>query len=298
MTPLTALTEAQRDEFLRQGYLTLQDCFSREAAQEITDRAFIRLGYDKNDRTTWEKPRVHMPSLTGYECRAFAPKAWAAICDLLGGEERTKPCGWSDALIANFSEGADRPWKGPSAQSPGWHKDGDFFRHFLDSPEQGLLVLVLWSDIDSQGGGTFVAPDSILQVARFFAAHPEGVLPNEIPFRAMIAECQDFREVTGRIGDVVICHPFLLHTVSQNHSTRARFITNPPVSLREPMNFHRSDPADVSPVEQVILNALGVDHLDFQPTGSREPVVPERVKREAAIKEEERRRLAAAGAGS
>jgi hypothetical protein len=45
--------------------------------------------------------------------------------------------------------------------SPDWHKDGDFFRHFLDSPEQGLLTIVLWSDIEERGGGTFIAPDSV-----------------------------------------------------------------------------------------------------------------------------------------
>ena len=34
-----------------------------------------------------------------------------------------------------------------SAQAGGWHKDGWMFRHFLDSAEQGLLVLVIYNDI-------------------------------------------------------------------------------------------------------------------------------------------------------
>ena len=58
--------------------------------------------------------------------------------------------------------------------SVGWHKDGDFFRHFLDSPEQGLLTFVLWSDIEPRGGGTFVAADSVPVVARTLAAAPGG----------------------------------------------------------------------------------------------------------------------------
>ena len=293
MQPKT-LTPAQRDEFIQRGFLTLHDCFSREAAEALTDQAFVRLGYDKNDPATWAQPRVHMPSLAGFDCKEFAPKAWGAMCDLLGGEDRVQPCWWSDALIANFSEGRDRPWAGPSPQSPGWHKDGDFFRHFLNSPEQGLLVLVLWSDIGPQGGGTFIAPDSVPLVARFFADHPEGVLPNDIPFRQIISECHDFAECTGSIGDVVLCHPFLLHTVSQNHGGKARFITNPPASLKEPMDFNRANPDDFSAVERVILNALGVERLDFQPTGSRERIVPERVKREQAVIAEQRERLAAA----
>ena len=30
------------------------------------------------------------------------------------------------------------------------------FRHFLDSAEQGLLVLLIYSDIEPQSGGTYV----------------------------------------------------------------------------------------------------------------------------------------------
>ncbi|MGI4791598.1 MAG: hypothetical protein ACRYFS_22475 [Janthinobacterium lividum] len=295
MTTPTTLHPDQIAQFLDQGYLRVSNCFSREAAEAVTDQAFVRLGYDKDKSSTWTEPRVHMPSLNYFECKTFAPAAWAAACDLLGGEERIQqPCNWGDALIANFHEGLDRPWKGPSAQSPGWHKDGDFFRHFLDSPEQGLLVLVLWSDIATQGGGTFVAPDSIAPLARFFASRPDGVLPNEIPFRELIGQCHEFEECTGSTGDVFLCHPFLLHTVSQNHGGKARFITNPPVSLKEPMDFNRDDLNGFSPVEQAILNGLGVERLDFQPTVPRERIVPDRVKREQAVIETERKRLAAA----
>ena len=48
----------------------------------------------------------------------------------------------------------------------GWHNDGDFFVHFLDSPEQALLVIPLWSDIESKGGGTAVCGDGIKHVAK------------------------------------------------------------------------------------------------------------------------------------
>lgn len=130
--------------------------------------------------------------------RDFAPKAWGAICDLLGGEERIKqPCTWGDGFIANLGIGADRPWEPPSPRVPGWHKDGDFFRHFLDSPEQGLLTIVLWSDIHPRGGGTFLAADSVGPVARLLADHPEGVLPQDYDYAPLLAQCDDFVETTG-----------------------------------------------------------------------------------------------------
>ena len=46
-----------------------------------------------------------------------------------------------DAFVANFHRGADRPWAPPSAEVKGWHKDGSFFRHFLDSRERGIGIV-------------------------------------------------------------------------------------------------------------------------------------------------------------
>src|SRR5207237_6523017 len=128
------------------------------------------------DPSTWEKGQIHMPATKRVTWREFMPKAWGAACDLVGGEEPLKqPCLLGNSFIVNFHNGADRPWQPPSAEAPGWHKDGDFFLHFLDSPEQALLSLIIWSDIGHQGGGTFVCGDSVAPVARFLAAHPEGV---------------------------------------------------------------------------------------------------------------------------
>jgi hypothetical protein len=287
------LSNEDIQHFISKGYVVVHDCFSRATAQAITDKAFKRVGYDKEDRSTWAAPRIHMPGLEYFDLPDFSPVAWGAICQLLGGFDRIKlPATWSDALIANFKEGADEPWRAPSADCPGWHKDGDFFRHFLDSPEQGLLTLVVWSDIKHKGGGTYIAPDSIKVVTDFLKDHPEGVLPNEFPFKAMIHECREFIEFTGSIGDVVLLHPYMLHTVSQNHSEVARFITNPPVSLIEPLQFNREEVQDFSPVELAVLHALGVERFDFHATHERERIVPARVLKEQKMIEEQKARLA------
>lgn len=297
LTHNASLTDAEIEHFLEHGHLVLHECFSREFAEAWTSNAFQRLGYDPNDPATWEQEIVHMPATQRVPMDEIAPKAWQAACELLGGIDRVAPCSWGDSMIVNFHKGADRPWQPPSPESGGWHKDGDFFRHFLDSPEQGLLTIVIWSDIEPQGGGTFAAADSVAPVARLLAAHPEGVLPGGAPeasFGSLIHQCRDFRELTGQIGDVVLIHPFLLHASSQNHSGKARFITNPPVSLREPMQFDRANPVDFSPVERAILRGLGVDRLDFQPTAPRERIVSEGMKRKQKMLEEEQARAAMA----
>jgi hypothetical protein len=298
------LTTEQAEQFVEHGYVAIRGCFSREAAAEYTSSIWTRLGYEPADPSTWDEPSIHMPSHRTIDIRTFAPKAWGAVCDLLGGAERVAPYEWNDAFIVNLREGAQRPWEAASPAAPGWHKDGDFFRHFLDSPEQGLLTLVLWSDVRHQGGATFVAADSVGPVARFLAAHPEGVYPPRIPWTGrspepavfpwdeLIGQCGEFVEATGEVGDVYLLHPFILHAKAQNVLRVPRYITNPPVHLLEPMRFDHDHP---SLVEQAVLRGLGVERYAFTAAGPRERLVPERVGEQETRKQAEMARLAAAG---
>lgn len=265
-----SLSAEQIDHFIKYGFVHLHNCFDTDFAATWTSAAFDRLGYDENDPSTWEQPIVHMPGDERLNVPEFAPEVWEAMCDLLGGEERIKgPVQWGNGFIVNFHLGSDRDWVPPSPEAGGWHKDGDFFWHFLDSPEQGLLVIVVWRDMLSHGGGTYIAPDSVKLIAKYLYEHPEGLHPFEGGFGDLITECEDFREVTGKAGDVILMHPYMLHASSQNHLGIARFITNPPVSLKEPMNFNRENPDDFSPLELSVLKALDVDRLDFQIQGER-----------------------------
>jgi hypothetical protein len=225
------------------------------------------------------------------------------VCDLIGGADRIakdKPYTWNDAFIVNLSQGADRPWEPASAGAPGWHKDGDFFRHYLGSPEQGLLTLVLWTDVRHQGGATFVAGDSIRPVARFLADHPQGAYPADyagrpsdvpvMPYDELAASCREFIEATGEAGDVYLLHPYLLHAKAQNVLRLPRVITNPPLTLAEPMRFDRADPDDFSLVERAVLRALAVPRYEYAPAGPRETLVPPRIARQRQMLADEQRR--------
>ena len=73
-----------------------------EAADEYLRHLWSRLGYDPDDQATWEKPSVHMPPVRDIDVRTFAPKAWQASCELIGGAERMAPGNaypWTDAFI-------------------------------------------------------------------------------------------------------------------------------------------------------------------------------------------------------
>ncbi|GAA0946844.1 hypothetical protein [Virgisporangium aurantiacum] len=278
---MKVLTHDDVEHFLEKGYVRLRGCFTPAAAQEYARHIWERLGYRPDDPSTWERPSVHMASHRDIDVKEFAPRAWWAACDLVGGEERMatdKPFPWTDGFIVNLWQDADRPWRDPSADSPGWHVDGAFFRHYLDSPEQGLLAFVLWSDVVHRGGATFVATDSVAPVARYLADHPDGCLSGGrpvdgvpvIPYDDLARQCSEFIEATGDIGDVYLLHPMILHAKSQNVLRRPRVITNSTLFLSEPMRFNRPNVDDHSPVERAVLRALGVDRYDFVATGPRE----------------------------
>ena len=186
--------------------------------------------------------------------------------------------------------------------------------HYLDSPEQALLVIPIFSDIKERGGGTFISPDGIPLIARYLADHPEGVLPTGLSFTPSTSQyasknmeldpfywshlkevkrCKRFAEMTGDIGDVVLLHPLMLHSRSPNLTRALRVITNPPVSLKEPFNFCRKDRAEYSFVELKTLDALAEEKLDFKVTTERRRLVPPRVAVQGKLLEEENKRLAA-----
>jgi hypothetical protein len=285
MSQCTVLTDEQVHSFLDNGYLIVKDCLDPIIAKRWIDEAYDRLGYDKLDHSTWTKDIIWMDHRNRMPVRDVAPKAWAAILDVVGGEDRleTQVMGisgghftsinsfiLSDAFVVNFRRGADKPWQPPSPQVSGWHKDGSYFKHFLDSREQALLTVILWSDMRQQGGGTFVAPDSVRIIARLLAQHPEGINPKDFDFQALVSQCTRFEELTGAAGDLVILHPFILHASSQNVIGRPRFMTNPPIVLKEPMNLNRDNPADFSLSERATLHYLGFERLNFQSSAPRE----------------------------
>lgn len=186
--------------------------------------------------------------------------------------------------------------------------------HYLDSPEQALLVIPIFSDIKPRGGGTMISPDGLGLIANYLASHPEGVLPTGLSFTPStstyadpeaedpgywshlkeIKRCTQFVEMIGETGDVVLMHPLMMHSASKNYTRVPRVITNPPVSLKEPFNFAREDPEGYSLVERKTLKALGVNRLDYKTTTERRRIVPARIGHRDKMLEEEKRRLAEA----
>ena len=111
-------------------------------------------------------------------------------------------------------------------------------------------------------------------------------------YTSIVKKCTEFHEMTGKAGDVILMHPLMLHSVSVNSLRKPRIITNPPVQLKEPFNFNCKDRAHYSLVEKKTLRDLGKDRLRWwKIKGGREFVVPDRLKTQEQLKEQELARL-------
>lgn len=253
-----------------------------------------------------------MPHWKEFQVEDFAPRAWGGICSLLGGSSKIDATSsvstWKDGFIVNLGTPEKHHKLVKPQELDNWHVDGDFFVHYLDSPEQALLVIPLWTDIVPGGGGTMICPSAISHVAKHLFEHPEGVSPRMTPRKenpkfkqenglqwytdlAKTMRDKDFVEVTGVVGDVFLLHPLMMHSASNNMLRKVRVITNPPVSVKDPFVFDRAD-GNYSAVERKTLRALGRDRLDgWKIQAERQTIVPERVKIQERMKREEEERL-------
>ncbi len=262
------LTPEQIEQFLTEGYTVLHDAFSPEDSVAWVKGEAAAAGYDLDDPSSWTKDYVRLSTQRVETVANFSPAGWQAACELMGGEDRVVAGTRISLFALNLSQGADQPFREPTPQSPGWHKDGWHFRHFLDSFEQGLLGIPLLTDVHPRGGATFVAAGSVARVARYLASRPEGVHPDDFPIQELLSEGVTFLEATGRAGDFYLMHPYLLHAVSQNVLRKPRAISNLLFELKAPLEFDRPN-GNYSPVEAAVLRGLGVDRYPFQPTGER-----------------------------
>ncbi|CZR52180.1 uncharacterized protein PAC_02057 [Phialocephala subalpina] len=342
------LSEEQKAHFLEHGYVKIPQCFTREAAAKFTEGMWTRLGMSPTDKSTWTTEKTNMPWHYHVSVSEFSPKAWSAMGQLLGGVDRIseKPGfrGWSDGFIVNLgregysgeqelnlrcsSAGTSRKALLTPVALDNWHNDGDFFVHFLDSPEQALLVIPLWSDIVHKGGATAICGDGIKYIAKHLVFlftpsfglvsdkcrydHPEGTTPwmrsvndpthsryegrdfwSQIAWDPSKTRDESFHEATGEVGDVFLLHPLMLHSASKNLLRIPRIITNPPVSLKEPFNFDREDPSEYSLVELKTLKDLGMSEglKGWKITGPRREWVSNRIKRQEAERLKELERL-------
>lgn len=274
--PPRLLSDEQIETFIEQGFVSVPGCVSRKYLDDWVDDAVRRIrsepercvkrydpkdpqrsltAFDPDDRKSWTWNRINLLGDRNVPAAEIAPKAWAATCDLLGHPDTIKTHTWSNYLILNLDSRIPGGWGPPELSDHSWHVDDPMGFNSLDSIKNGLVLIVLFSDVAHQGGGTFVAPGSHKTVARRMRDEPGVDLTKPEVILEILEETGSILETTGAAGDAFLAHPLLLHVSSANHSGRIRWMANPNIYLREPLQISGKDGA-YTPVELAVKRAI------------------------------------------
>ena len=257
-----ALTPAQIEAFVTDGFVRLDNAFSANLAAQGRAILWRDTGCDPDDPSTWTKPVIR---LGGYADAPFREAANTerlhfAYNQLVGEGRWLAPQG-----LGTF------PIRFPSDQAPGddgWHIDAsymlptddpnDFFsiRANIKSKGRALLMLFLFSDVAQDDAPTRIRVGSHRDMARFLLPFGEEGATMHQMMATNFAGTEKCPEAlaTGPAGTVYLCHPFLVHAAQPNRGSRVKFMAQPPL-----MPAHDFDPAlPPSPVQIAIRRACNL----------------------------------------
>jgi hypothetical protein len=246
--------------FISDGFVRIDDAFSREAADAARHILWGDAGCDPEDRRTWTKPVVRLGHYAQppFQLAANGARLHLAYDQLVGSGRWLPPKG-----LGTF------PVRFPSGDDPGdagWHIDVSFgtenpdfleWRANLYSRGRALLMLFLFSDVGDDDAPTRIRVGSHFDSARQLAPAGEAGLTLRELASDGFSGSKGREEVlaTGRAETVYLCHPFLVHSAQPHRGSEPRFMAQPPLLPREPICLNRSE-GDFSAVEQAILQAL------------------------------------------
>ena len=250
-----SLTNAQVDQFVTDGFVKLEGAFSAEVGAQCRSELWQAAGCDPSDPKTWTEPVVRLGGFATppFVAAATTPVLHAAFDQLVG------PGRWVPRTgLGTF------PLRFPSDQAPdddGWHVEASFTgaegepRLNLRSRERALLMLFLFSEIGPDDAPTRIRVGSHLDVpALLEPAGEQGLEWMDLCRRAVPASAhRPVTLATGDLGDVYLCHPFLVHAAQRHRGRTPRFMAQPPLYAVAPLDLDAPEP---SPVTQAVLRGL------------------------------------------
>jgi hypothetical protein len=246
----SVLSASDIERFERDGYVAVRQAFARADAlamealwwRELQDAHGIR----QNDPATW-RPIVgdlKAAKRDPVQARIMTERVSAVIDELLGEGAWSAPKDWGRCLVTFPEPGA---WNVPTGL---WHWDSPCELH-LDRLN-ALLIVSFIGVVEQCGGGTLIlsgSPHLLMRLQRqnpreqtvgweaFHRSHSwllalTGKAPSPSDRIAAfmekdtVVEGAPLRvvELTGEPGDMVFCHPAMVHCVSQNRGSAPRFM--------------------------------------------------------------------------
>jgi hypothetical protein len=232
-----ALGENEKRRFCEDGYLYLENAFPSSVALECQEILWEKLemqGMKRADPLTWRRKTSLANIFTQEDGKPWNSVYEKKVYDLLDeicGKDTYEPntnCGWWMITFPGFAE---PPWEADGR----WHVDGHWYRHYPFSSDIGAILVMFFSDVGPAMGGTAVAVGSHRCVTRALVhAGTRGLSHSELS--SVVSSCLSqssypMVELTGRAGDLVLMHPFLIHARSKNLGT--------PLPLPSWLIFHR-----------------------------------------------------------
>jgi Phytanoyl-CoA dioxygenase (PhyH) len=252
---LAALTPANIQCFERDGYLVVRHAFSPDDAHAMEQRWWQELadahGIDRDDRSSWRRLPGDLKAAKRdpLQSRILTGRVRGALDDLLGAGAWPAPRDWGRPLVTFPEPGT---WDVPAGQ---WHWDSPCEPHI--DRLRGLFVVSFISSVARRGGGTLIlagSPRLLIEQHRqlpagerhgsittlrdrFKRSHPwlrglTGLAPSPpdriaaYMDRETVVDGVPLRvvELTGEPGDMVFCHPAIVHSVAPNRGSRPRFM--------------------------------------------------------------------------
>jgi phytanoyl-CoA dioxygenase PhyH len=254
-SPLTTLTATDIERFERDGYVVVREAFSRDDGLAMEERWWRELedthGIRRDDRSSWHQivGDLKAAKRDPVQTRILTERVRGVFDDLLGEAAWSPPRNWGRSLVTFPEPGA---WDVPARH---WHWDNPSKLH-LDRP-RALFVVSFIGPVAPRGGGTLIlsgsprllirqerripagqrldSPTRALQ--RFHRSDPwlralTGLAPSPADRTAAFMDGETtvdgvplrVVELTGEPGDMVFCHPVMVHCGAANRGTRPRFM--------------------------------------------------------------------------
>jgi len=254
------LSSSQLEEFQQNGYLLLKGILDPTECERF-DVSIVQpaikkyAGIDQSDPTTWntdilkrmatgdysrEKPNI-LPGVMVRKEDGLDPipdehsldlSALKPILDQLHGGANAwdwlhSNVGWIHVRFPLAMEEKTR-----IKDNDTWHVDGGHFTpHFIDSPEQSVVVLPMIRPVGVGGGNTLILKKSHIYIAKMLGKAGADGVPREVTQNASDVARIWPENLTIEIapcdkGDVLIFHPFTVHAAGQasvGHPLRIAF---------------------------------------------------------------------------
>eukprot|EP01035_Chromulina_nebulosa_P019783 gene19783-25723_t len=245
----TILSVNDIKQFKELGYLLIKNAVTDRTANDCRNIVWDRIedlhSINRYDSNTWTHSKIAVGESFGKELgypwdQVFSPRLLQGINELCGEVNESFGAGWWTMSFPTDSEKE-------KVNEGSWHIDGHGIVRYPYSSEIGLTLLMYFSNVKPNYGGTIVAEGSHIYAIRNLIECGLRGCKTSLLHTSVFEHLHLFnkKELTGNIGDVFIIHPYLLHVRGVNRAplndiNSVRFLCHPTISLKNYHDFSKS----------------------------------------------------------